>query len=719
MSLADLGCPGGEAELRELLDIAGTGEVGGDTLDTPGAGFDFNTLYDTNVMQNSTLSDTLYFNGMDDDDDDDDDGGGVVGFNESIRNQHNIMIKGPKGNIPCCQRPQDPSRPHGPDEHGILPDNLIIGCIGTVKPMPNGAAGKNINGLSDVCYMCTRCKYTFTVHPAIMVNECSICKEPNQESCTCPTGGYMPHGLNPRPNNRTTVPNKIKRKMVNPVKNAKGESGYKCGICGLLKRDCQDLPGGCISKKTKPGTNSLPLPQSMPSLPLPQSMPSVPLPQSMPSVPLPHSMPSVPLQQSMPSVPLPQSMPSVPLPQSMLSVPLPNSMPSVPLPQSMPSVLSQPARIPPSRGRGRGRGASRGRGAGRGRGRGRNAGSLYFSEDDNSLSSSDDDDSSSDDSTSDDDNEVLNKEAIQNMCSEVYSSGRSIPHNRSVLRNLVKEKFKIKQETDALINQWIDEFLATQVDILAPTPAAAPAAPVAPAQSDALDTTIPEDEEAITTEEESDEDLPGTCDEECGRKGEHVCSNCNNYTICNNCMLGNGYYDPTTQELKCPKCADAPAPAAKVKAKPATKTKRVTKSVIDKAKKAKPATKTKRVTKPVTNKAAKKAKPAIKAVFESSMSVDDLMKVTEPPFICTDKEPCCADTCIIESLEAHRIIVGHFGITDRKRIESVICSYCEKGVHPCCHDLLKTMTMSEIRDDKFEFYCCYDCEMRAKDEVDM
>tara|TARA_Y100000748_G_scaffold279796_1_gene258338 strand:- start:224 stop:1201 length:978 start_codon:yes stop_codon:yes gene_type:complete len=94
-------------------------------------------------------------------------------------------------------------------------------------------------------------------------------------------------------------------------------------------------------------------------------------------------------------------------------------------------------------------------------------------------------------------------------------------------------------------------------------------------------------------------------------------------------------------------------------------------------------------------------------------------KVTEePPFIGKDKEHCCAknciiETCIIETLEAHRILVGHFRITDRKEIEAVLCSHCEKGVHPCCDGKLKTMTMSEIHDDNFEFYCCYDCEMHA------
>ena len=84
------------------------------------------------------------------------------------------------------------------------------------------------------------------------------------------------------------------------------------------------------------------------------------------------------------------------------------------------------------------------------------------------------------------------------------------------------------------------------------------------------------------------------------------------------------------------------------------------------------------------------------------------MRVTHAPFIGTDKEPCCANNCIIETLEAHRILVGHFGMLDRKQIISVVCETCNNQVHPCCSDQLKTMTMSEIQHDNFEFYCS-DC----------
>ena len=81
------------------------------------------------------------------------------------------------------------------------------------------------------------------------------------------------------------------------------------------------------------------------------------------------------------------------------------------------------------------------------------------------------------------------------------------------------------------------------------------------------------------------------------------------------------------------------------------------------------------------------------------------MRITHPPFIGTNKAHCCAKECIVETLKGHRILVGHFGMTDAKQISEVLCETCDNKVHMCCSDQLKVMSTSDIEADDFEFYC--------------
>lgn len=81
------------------------------------------------------------------------------------------------------------------------------------------------------------------------------------------------------------------------------------------------------------------------------------------------------------------------------------------------------------------------------------------------------------------------------------------------------------------------------------------------------------------------------------------------------------------------------------------------------------------------------------------------MRITHPPFIGTDKAHCCAKKCIIETLEAHRNLVGHFGMTDSNQIIGILCENCDNNIHMCCSNQLKVMSMSDIEADDFKFYC--------------
>ena len=103
-------------------------------------------------------------------------------------------------------------------------------------------------------------------------------------------------------------------------------------------------------------------------------------------------------------------------------------------------------------------------------------------------------------------------------------------------------------------------------------------------------------------------------------------------------------------------------------------------------------------------KAAKKPEAAAKSKGKRKRDEED-------DVMCADFKHCDAPNCIIGTKAAHDCLRSK-GIF---KIEGVCCSgkggKCTNQTHICCSDQLKKMTLSEIEDDDFDFYC-HECQLK-------
>ena len=175
MSLEQLCVPGDDNGLQLMLGIAGTDQPGGGALPAlpipPMSGF--------TLLHQGTSTSSLYYNGSDagddDDDDEDEDSGGVMGFANTLNPHADMVVRGPKGNIPVCQRLMDPSSLWGPTPRAFCRSTPSLVVRAAYSLFLTAPAARDLDGSSDPVYICS-CGYMFTVHPFKIVNKCSVCR---------------------------------------------------------------------------------------------------------------------------------------------------------------------------------------------------------------------------------------------------------------------------------------------------------------------------------------------------------------------------------------------------------------------------------------------------------------------------------------------------------------------------------------------------------------